>query len=217
MEAAIIQSHVEVVRVLINVGANLEKSSDPDVPLLHYEYAIRRGEASIFRELVRGGASLTRTSSSKRGPLHVACENGDLSIIRELLELGVDVSSVDARGRTPFWAASIVKNRGAMLELLQAGADPSFVDERGLTPLTRAALEQDMELLEILLSLGVLGRPAEKGGGIAMCLASSSNCTDAVRRLLRAGVDPYKLGRRKAGPRCIWPWRTTTVTSHVCC
>jgi ankyrin repeat protein len=181
--------HLEIARLLIDEGANLELADGDGVtPLIN---AIVN--ASIIR--VNG----TGTSDHLR-------------IAQLLLDAGADVNAVDWWGQTPLWAAVDVRNLElgrdgnerqvrdealALIErLLAAGANPNartreypherrfilvvvgsvaWVDLTGQTPFLRAAAAGDVEVMRLLLAHGADPNIATDAGTTPLMVAAGVN------------------------------------------
>jgi len=67
--------------------------------------AIKDRNIQLVQEMLDSGADVKERDSSKKTPLHIACENGQLEIARVLLERGASLKARDAKRRTPLHAA----------------------------------------------------------------------------------------------------------------
>jgi ankyrin repeat protein len=181
--------HLEVARLLIERGANLELADGNGVtPLLSAVL-----NASVFR--------VTRSGSSEH--LHVASL---------LLDAGANVNAMDWYGETPLWAAVDLRNLElgpadratgirdaafALIErLLDAGANPNartrefpherryivsavgsvaWVDLTGQTPFLRAAAAGDLRVMRLLLAHGADPNLATDAGTTPLMVAAGVN------------------------------------------
>jgi uncharacterized protein len=183
------EGHLDVARLLVERGANLELADDNGVtPLLD---AILN--ASLFR--------VSRTGKSS----HLALAN-------LLLDAGANVKATDWYGETPLWAAVDLRNLElgpadkatgirdeafALIErLLAAGADPNartrefpherrylvavvgsvaWVDLTGQTPFLRAAAAGDLRVMRLLLEHGADPNIATETGTTPLMVAAGVN------------------------------------------
>ncbi len=183
------EGHFDVVRLLVERGADLERADDNGVtPLIN---AILN--ASLFR--------VSRTGASEH-----------LAIASLLLDAGANVNASDWYGETPLWAAVDLRNLElgpadkatgirdeafALIErLLAAGADPNartrefpherryivavvgsvaWVDLTGQTPFLRAAAAGDLRVMRLLLEHGADATIATDGGTTALMVAAGVN------------------------------------------
>ncbi len=91
--------HSDVVRLLLEHGANMSLSDDNDwTPL---DRACEQGFPNIVRLLLDHGAEVNDWDEGGRTPLHVACLYGRSDVVRLLLEKGADVNAKSMTG----WSA----------------------------------------------------------------------------------------------------------------
>jgi ankyrin repeat protein len=183
------EGHLDVARLLVARGADLELADDNGVtPLLD---AILN--ASIFR--------VSRTGASAH-----------LGLAHLLLDAGANVNAIDWYGETPLWAAVDLRNLElgpadsatgirdeafALIErLLDAGANPNartrefpherryivaivgsvaWVDLTGQTPFLRAAAAGDLRVLRLLLEHGADPNIATAAGTTPLMVAAGVN------------------------------------------
>jgi ankyrin repeat protein len=99
--------HVEVVRVLLEGGANLDKTNDLGCTALHY--AAHNGQLDVCRLLLDWGAKVDPLNMSKDTPLHYAAFAGNLSLVKLLVWRGADVSLKNDDGQT---ACDVARSKG---------------------------------------------------------------------------------------------------------
>ena len=183
------EGHLDVARLLIDNGANLELADGNGVmPLIN---------AIVNASIIR----VNRTGTSDH-----------LKIAQLLLDAGADVNATDWYGETPLWAAVDVRNlelgrdgndRGlrdeafALIErLLEAGANPNartreypherrfilvvvgsvaWVDLTGQTPFLRAAAAGDVDVMRLLLAHGADPNVATDAGTTPLMVAAGVN------------------------------------------
>jgi len=82
--AAAHYGHIDICRLLIDKGAQLEaKGSGGRTPL---HWAAEQGHIEIVRLLCDRGADVEARSNTERRPLHQAAHQGHISIVIELIE-----------------------------------------------------------------------------------------------------------------------------------
>lgn len=140
IQTAVRHSNVDVVRVLLKHGANVNYQTSEGFTALHK--AARRGCADILQALVSEGLadhSLRLINGSQ--PIHSAARWNQPDCIQVLVEAGADINSRNNSGKTPLhWAA---ENHGvdAVQWLLSNGADVGLVEYKtNLTPHDYAVL-----------------------------------------------------------------------------
>ncbi|CCI44628.1 unnamed protein product [Albugo candida] len=146
--------HPEIVRILIEHGANILMVPDPGhmntVTVLQMAYM--RSDRAVEHELEEHGGDVALT------PFHAAAALDDVVAVRKFIRDGIDVNCLGEQGylgmnrRTPLhWA--VVNNAKNVVEiLLHSNADPNFQDVRGRTPLHWAARLNHAEIISCLLS-----------------------------------------------------------------
>jgi ankyrin repeat protein len=102
--AAVI-GNVEVVRVLLEGGANVESTNDNRRTALHR--AAYNGHLDVCRLLLDWGAKVDPVDVLEETPLHDAARQGHLSVVQLLVERGADVSIKSKSGNTAMDLARI--------------------------------------------------------------------------------------------------------------
>ncbi len=140
---SLVQGHVEMVKLLISHGADLEESAGKEwrTPLM---LAAKRGHAEVITALAEAGADteyhsgngmtpLMEASSAKRGSeTHVAA-------VASLIEAGADVNKENYKsGNTALHFAAVTASLGAAKLLVAAGANYTAENHEGYTPMDYA-------------------------------------------------------------------------------
>ncbi|MCE7007190.1 ankyrin repeat domain-containing protein [Kibdelosporangium philippinense] len=94
-----------------------------------------RGDDTVIRTLLSGGADVLVTERSGQTALHKAAENGNTETVRALVRAGSIVDApVATTGQTPLHIAVRHGNAEAARVLLESGARPDATDHLGRTP-----------------------------------------------------------------------------------
>ena len=101
--------HVEVVRVLLECGANVEKANAYQQTAIHG--AAWYGYLEVCRLLLEWGAKLNPRDKWKATPLHDAARWGNLSVVKLLVEKGADIKVKNGNGMTASDLARFWKNK----------------------------------------------------------------------------------------------------------
>jgi len=97
-------SSAEIVRCLIDAGADVNKDNDHGHTPLHL--ACWRDSLDIIKFLLNTGADVNAKSAGGYTPLHEACVRDYLDIIKLLLNAGADPTIKNNKGQTPLMCAS---------------------------------------------------------------------------------------------------------------
>ncbi len=121
--------------------------------------------------------------------LHKAAHNGDVAAIRRIASQGPDLEMEDAAGRTPLHVAAFASQEGAVRALAVAGADLNALDGRRYDIVTIAAVANDVQMVDLALSLGADPRNVTSPyDGTALIAAAHLGHHEVVKRLIDAGA-----------------------------
>ena len=215
LEVAALRDNMEMVRFLLDRGANVKLSNGPLTRAFeqgHYEIAklllslnadrpsLRRvtkaGNVEAVRLLLEAGTSPDGWSGSFSRPLHTAAELGQTEIGRMLLESQADPNVSDHEKRTPLHIATAGGHTQMVRLLLEHGADANATDEGGRTPLHVAAVGGDAEMVRLLLEHGADLAADGPVAQDALYLGALDGDVDLVCALIEKGVD---IGHARAG------------------
>lgn len=123
-----------------------------------------------------------------RGVL-AAAARGYADEIHTLAENGADLDVRDVYGRTPLHLAAYGAHHGAMRALVAAGADPNGLEDDRYDIVTIAAVADDLETLEMALSLGARAdNITSPYDGTALIAAAHLGHVEIVLTLIDAGA-----------------------------
>ncbi|MHA1566375.1 MAG: ankyrin repeat domain-containing protein [Alphaproteobacteria bacterium] len=121
--------------------------------------------------------------------LHEAAYRGDTTAIRRLASVGADLEARDNAGRTPLHVAAFASQDGATRALEQAGADLNALENQAYDIVTIAAVANDLEMLDLALSLGAnAGNVTSPFDGTALIAAAHLGHDQVVVRLIEGGA-----------------------------
>lgn len=150
LTAAVASGHTEIVKMLLEKGANLEDGK----PLLMVP--VSQNNLNMVRTLVTGGADVNARFQLEGEwknwtPLMLATSLSSGEIVEVLLNSEAEVNAIADGGITALLIAA-GNNRQKIVKLLLAhGADPNIKDQTGATPLDyarRAGHEDVVKMLE---------------------------------------------------------------------
>ena len=120
---------VEGVKLLIELGAQVDACEEGDVTSLHI--ASRMGHTDVVKILLQNGADPCGDKNSITSPLH---ETSSLPITKMLLQAGAMVNHRDRNKCTPLHLQAYAGHPEIMQMLLDANADPHCCDRKGRSP-----------------------------------------------------------------------------------
>jgi ankyrin repeat protein len=158
--------NIEIVRLLLDHGADLEAATDNmgEKPLHKVSYGKYRSQEDgvrVAQLLLDRGADVNTRHNDHQTPLHFASYLGNIEIVRLLLDHGADLeAATDNMGEKPLHQVSYGEYRSqedgvrvAQL-LLGRGADVNTRRKDDQTPLHRASYFGNVEIVHLLLDHG---------------------------------------------------------------
>ena len=162
------QGHKEAISLLINYGANVDKTCHPKLDQKRaIHYAVMSGNSEIARLLLDAGANTRQPPEFLYPPLDFAITQDKPKMCELLLQYGADPNEVNGNGCSMLQIACSTPellNQVELIEqLLENGADPRFGSSNFsfitpcLTPLVEYLAcngEYDIAIVELLLRHG---------------------------------------------------------------
>ena len=144
------EGHLEVVKVLLACGADIERiSTFSDTPLT---LACRKEHIQIMQVLLANKADVNAANSFGHTPLVIAKTRQTMEL---LIAHGADIDIKDRLGRTPLHWACYHADFSKVQFLLDNGADMNCQDtSRRWTPLMNACWAGSVEIVKLLLDRG---------------------------------------------------------------
>jgi ankyrin repeat protein len=212
--------HLEVVRILLKAGANVNaidkmfsREYGGEQTALHY--AARQSNVAVVEELLNAGAdpnALTKNAQNRGNtPLVYALRNGHRDNAQLLIKRGTNLNSKIGRKQALSPLVAIGGGpetiRDLFLLLLEAGADPNGTGDANQTVAFKLAandvdnpkdlpVEIANELLEKLLKAGANPDWLDKFGGTPLEDALIRTNPPAIKLLLQAGADVNRIFKR---------------------
>ncbi len=171
------RGYVEIVRMLIDAGANVNFENDNITALMS---AVKNNHVKIVRMLIGAEANVNTDGDTA---LIIAVEGNHVEIVRMLIDAGVDVDHQDYTEFTALMAAARAGKEKIVRMLIDAGADLEIVDNenetalmiadnygnvavaqmlttalnisKGYTPLMFAVADEDVKKVRALIAIGV--------------------------------------------------------------
>jgi ankyrin repeat protein len=184
------EGHIEVVRLLVEAGADKEKERPGGYTPLFV--ACKNGHIEVVRLLVEAGADKEKSLTNGYTSLFVACKNGHIEVVRLLVEAGADKDKARTSGTTPLLAACFNGHIEVVRLLVEAGVDKEKARTSGSTPLYSACFNGHVEVVRLLVKAGADKEKARTDGYPPLYAACINGHIDVVRLLVEAGVDKEK-------------------------
>lgn len=176
--AAVLGTHDQAVRALVNLGADPSiKDKYQDSPLAYVHFLRNNAMYQVICENGWDGASF-----------HCAVRAGDLEGTRRELEKKVDINVENPMGETPVFLAAKEGWADVIALLLREGGNPDTPTRYGWSPLYVASNKGHHEVVSLLLEHGVKMDIPIPGGDTPLGAALENNHTDIAEILLSAGA-----------------------------
>ena len=185
LRAASYTGHIDVVRVLLEHGANAN-TIDENNPL---SSAYRGKHLEIMRLLLEHGADADALYRSEGDLiLHQASSNGQAEVVHLLLRHNVDVDARGAFGWTPLQCASLFGHTEVVQVLLDHGANINELANGYNSPLFLAIREGFLKVVQLLLEHGADVNIHDDSDQTPYQVAESLEIAEIVRLLLEYGA-----------------------------
>ena len=144
---------------LVRAGADTEARRDNDATPLHM--AVQNGHLQVMKALIKGGANVDSRMADRRTPLALAARDGRLGAVRELLRAKANpflsIQQVCGGEIVPLDTAAAAGHSDVVRELIQElGLGGCSGPRGGQTTLTAAAIGQNVDIMDILTSAGMV-------------------------------------------------------------
>ena len=181
------QGHLEVVRLLLEAGADMNAANTDGTTALFV--AAEWGYLEVVRLLIEAEADMNAKDAHGDTALLVAAMRGHLEVVRLLLKAGADMNVVDTDGATALFVAAAHGRLEVLQLLLEAGADVNAARADGATALFVATENsRNSEVVRLLLEAGADVNAAKADGTTALFVAASRGDLEKVQLLLEAGA-----------------------------
>jgi ankyrin repeat protein len=163
---AVRNGHVEVVRLLLDRSALIDKPDMDDYIPIHFavnrehltekENPMNEKQMDIAKLLIERGADLNKTNNSRDSPLDIAARNGDLEMVKLLVENGANIEKEYQRDDQPLHKASLNGHLDVVKYLIGEGAKINDPSNEGLfvSPLHEAVKGGHFDVVKYLVDNG---------------------------------------------------------------
>ena len=195
--AAVQNSHVDVVRYLAGLGADMETPiHDGATPAF---IACYRGNVEIVRFLCSQMVNLETPNANGNTPFAIAAQHRRLDIAEILLQHGVNIAPVNKKGSTPFFFACQEGNLDVVKFLVRNGAD-ARLGKNGISPFHMACYRGHLDVVTYLVvEVEVDARAVDGSGRTPLEVARRAKKADVINFLEQIdaekdkGIDPLPL------------------------
>ena len=180
---AITRVHADVVRVLIDAGADIEAWETNGCRPLHL--ACMNEEIAIVKMLVKADAEVRVLDYRGFSPLDIAAVNGHTETVRYIVGLQkIDVNYRAFNNYTALQSAVHTGHPDVVQVLITARADIETKDEKGQSPLHWASRSGALAIVKVLVKAGAQVCATDNEGNTCLMLAGAKGHTEIVRYLL---------------------------------
>uniref|UniRef100_A0A3B4U147 Ankyrin repeat domain 6b n=1 Tax=Seriola dumerili TaxID=41447 RepID=A0A3B4U147_SERDU len=187
LHLAAYKGHIEVVRILLKAGCDLDIQDDGEQTALHRAAVV--GNSDVISALIQEGCALDRQDKDGNTALHEVSWHGFSQSVKLLVKAGANVHAKNKAGNTALHLACQNGHTQSSKVLLLGGSRPDSKNHGGDTCLHVAARYNHVAMIRILL--GAFCSVSEKNlaGDTPLHVAAALNHKKTVRLLLEAGGD----------------------------
>ncbi|XP_077297995.1 uncharacterized protein LOC143919520 [Arctopsyche grandis] len=184
---AVRNNSIEVIRVLLDNGADPNSPVDVDPNALGY--AAMNCAADVFELLLSKGADPFKVFEENYSLMHFVAGFGNANIVQQLIDKNVGIDNPDDYGITPLMRAALNNKPEIFQLLLNLGADPNAADHEGQTVLFYLTLGDFVDSFKLVLSQGVNPNIPDKKGRSSIHCAAIYGSVKILKLLINKGVD----------------------------
>ncbi|XP_041105489.1 ankyrin repeat domain-containing protein 6-like isoform X2 [Polyodon spathula] len=194
LHLAAYKGHIEVVRILLKAGCDLDIQDDSDQTALHRAAVV--GNTDVISALLQEGCAVDRQDKAGNTALHLACQNGHSQSCRLLLLGGSRPDTKNSVGETCLHVAARYNHVAIITILLGAFCSVSDKNQAGDTPLHIAASLNHKKTARLLLEAGTDSTTLNNAGLTPLDLAREQNRPEVALLLTKAPqVQSFSRGR----------------------
>lgn len=184
---AVWNGDANMVKLLVNKGADVNYSPEKDYPLLHH--AVWMENTDIMRVLLDHGANIDIKDQDGKTAFRHALDAADRQMVDLFIAKGANVNAKGRDNSTPLHQAAISGRKGIVEILLANGADVTVKDGRGRTPVDWASQGGHTAIEEILIDAANKDHIEDESGRTILHKASSEGWVDTLQRILKGKTD----------------------------
>ena len=182
LEAAVRNGNVEIVKLLIGAGADVNTGSIEPLLVL----AVKYGHTEILKALIDAGADVN--SATIKPILVTAVQYGNVDVVKALIDAGADVNlRSDLIQDSPLATAVSHKKTECLKMLLDAGADVNHVHNKVALMIT--AMHGNVQGMSLLIDAGADVNHKYNNSKSALFLAAENFHTTCMKLLIKKGAE----------------------------
>ncbi|KAI3364205.1 hypothetical protein L3Q82_010814 [Scortum barcoo] len=181
------KGHIEVVRILLKAGCDLDIQDDGEQTALHRAAVV--GNSDVINALIQEGCALDRQDKDGNTALHEVSWHGFSQSVKLLVKAGANVHAKNKAGNTALHLACQNGHAQSSKVLLLGGSRPDSKNHAGDTCLHVAARYNHVAMIRILLGAFCSVSEKNMAGDTPLHVAAALNHKKTVRLLLEAGAD----------------------------
>ncbi|SFB72433.1 Ankyrin repeat [Flexibacter flexilis DSM 6793] len=207
--------YTDVMKCLIELGADINKSNSGDLGYTPIIEAAREGKLEAITFLIEAGANVESVDTRNGTALLHACISAHNDILQLLIKAGANVNATDNDGQTPLhylcrfavsWGSGMVsetingvtkkienqrfkQHTEIFLTLLKNGADVNLVTNYGFTALTLAADTDAYQFIPLLVEKKADANFQNSKGFAPMHAACEKGNLLVVEALIKCGAN----------------------------
>ncbi|RFU27471.1 hypothetical protein B7463_g8880, partial [Scytalidium lignicola] len=187
LQAAAFAGNAEVVRMLLDNGANINVRDEHGQTPLHR--AAYQGHTAIVELLLSKGADINEADQQGRTALRWVANYGYEKLLGLLSLKGAQMDIKDEMGQTAMHRAAHNGNIAIARMLIEKGLNVNAVDSEGETPLFSAVRSGKPAMVRFLLANGALVSQTDNENSTALHVAASMKHYTIIRPLLEGGAN----------------------------
>ena len=189
---AVYMGHVEVARVLVEAGADVNTAHAPDHTVLYHALESFQLSAELVQLLVDAGVDVNHKSlfwTVEFASRTLAGGSEVQEVMRILIDAGADVRARDESGTPVIVHAVRYRNNQLVETLLRSGADIDATEQSsGRTALGLAAAIEAPETVKLLIEWGADLEASDKSGDTPLMIARGKGSEEIAKLLIDAGA-----------------------------
>ena len=179
------EGHIDIVRLLLDRGANINAINDYERTALMW--AANTGHTDVVRLLLDRGANINAVDGDGDTALMSASESGHTYTVRLLLDRGANINAINGNGDTVLIGAAKIGHADTVRLLLKMGANPDHVNRHGNTALKLARRRGLTKVVKILEEASKIKQLIDR-----TIQNDSSSHQELIERIKDLNIDSYE-------------------------